>query len=88
MVKIFRLAPLQSNQSPVAKFYNNTYREVSNRSKIWSGVLENVKAMYVYIYGTIGISKHTSGKPRSHPGQVDYILKRSEDLVLDPDKPL
>jgi hypothetical protein len=81
VVRDGRDVALSSNQSPVIKFYNNTYPDHANRSLKWKGDLEHVKAMQLWNDWNLQVNKWGI----RNPDQVDYLLMRSEDL-LDPEK--
>lgn len=81
VVRDGRDVALSSNQSPVIKFYNNSYVDSKNRSEFFKGELENVRAMQLWNDWNLQVNKWAA----SHPSQVDYLLMRSEDL-LNPDQ--
>ena len=81
VVRDGRDVALSSNQSPVIKFYKNTYPDHADRSLKWKGELENVKAMQ--LWNDWNLQVHEWGT--RNLDQVDYLLMRSEDL-LDPEK--
>jgi hypothetical protein len=81
VVRDGRDVALSSNQSPVVKFYNNTYPDHADRSLKWKGELENVKAMQLWNDWNLQVNEWGT----RNQDQVDYLLMRSEDL-LDPEK--
>ena len=83
VVRDGRDVALSSNQSPVIKFYNNTYPDHADRSLKWNGELENVKAMQLWNDWNLQVNEW--GTRTRNQDQVDYLLMRSEDL-LDPEK--